>query len=114
MIQPEEQTDIILAEAYQAKESKRMLNPELWAGIALRLEWNQGYEHEILEDLRQEVAKLKLQILQKQEKKNVSLADAEVEANDLNKKFRLQGHKVTRIDEFVMLAKNNSKLAGGY
>ena len=58
--------------------------------------------------LRQTVAAEKFEILKKQEKKNVALADAEIEASDNYRLMREQESKVKRIEEFIRISKKNA------
>ena len=58
--------------------------------------------------LRQTVAAEKFEILKKQEKKNVALAEAEIEASDNYRLMREQESKVKRIEEFIRISKKNA------
>lgn len=100
-------SDTILHFLKDAVESKKILNPSLWGDSAFKLNLLLGDEHNILESLRQDVAKMRLEILQKQDKKNVAACDVEVGASDLFRLMRLQEHKVGRVEEFIKLAKKN-------
>ncbi len=62
-----------------------------------------------MEDMRQGVAQKKLDIMKGQEKRNVAAVDLEVQASDEYRLMRLQEHKVDRVEEFIRLAKKNSK-----
>lgn len=99
--------DDLLLELKGLAESQKMLNPSLWADYGFRLESLLGEEHLKLEDLRQDVAKMKLETMKKQEKRNIAAVMLEVEADDLYRVMKLQEHKCDRIEEFVKLAKKN-------
>lgn len=101
-------TDTILGFLKEAVESKRVLNDEVWLDAAFKLTVLLGDEHIILEDRRQAVARMKLDVMQKQEKRNVAAAELEISASDEYREMRLQEHKVDRIEEFVKIAKKNA------
>lgn len=87
--------------------AKRTINPELWLDISFRLNLLLDTEHTKLEDLRTDVARKKLEIMKRQEKRNVAAADLETEASDEYRELKLQEHKVDRIEEFIKIAKIN-------
>lgn len=99
--------DTILDFLRESVEKNRTLNPAVWLDAAFKLNLKLGPEHDLLEDLRVEVAKKKLEIMKAQDKRNVSAADLEIEASDEYKAFRLQEHKVDRVEEFIKIAKKN-------
>lgn len=101
-------SDTILTYLKEAVEAKRMLNPEMWLDAAFKLNILLGDEHLVLEELRQDVAKKKLDVMKGQEKRNVSAADLEIEASDEYRMMKLQEHKTDRIEEFIRLAKKNA------
>ena len=100
--------DTILDFLKDAVESKRVLNPNMWLEAAFKLTVLTADEHTKLEDLRQEVARFKLEIMKTQEKRNVAAAELETEASDLYRQMKLQEHKVDRIEELVRIAKANA------
>jgi hypothetical protein len=111
--------DTILGWLKEQVEQKRLIDPKIWGDAAFKLNLLQADEDSTMEGQRQDVAKLKLDILKAQvygnhsllpQKKNVALADAEVEATDLYRLMRLQEHKVERIKEFIKIAKKNSDI----
>jgi hypothetical protein len=107
---PEKVTaDLILNTLKTAIESKRMLNPKMWLESAFKLNLLVADEYEKLEDLRQEVARYKLDIMKGQDKRNVAAVQVEVEASDLHKRMRMQEHKCDQIEEFVRIAKKNGE-----
>jgi hypothetical protein len=101
-------TDTILGFLKDAVQSKRALNPDLWLDAAFKLNLLLADEHIALEDLRLAIAKTKLAILERQEKRNVSAADLEIEASEDYRTYKLQEHKVGRIEEFIKIAKKNA------
>lgn len=108
MYQEKIDADFILDTIKGLVESQKVLNPNVWMSAALKLNILLSDEHEKLEDLRSEVAKKKLEIMSKQEKRNVAAADTEIEASEIYKQMRLQEHKTDRIVEFIKLAKKQA------
>jgi len=105
---PKVTADTILGFLKEAVESKRMLNNEIWLDAAFKLNLLLGDEHALLEELRSEVAKKKLEIMKSQEKRNVAAAEMEIQATDEYRFSKLQEHKVDRIEEFIKIAKKNA------
>lgn len=101
-------SDTILSFLKDSVESKKMLNPSLWLESAFKLNLLLGDEHYQLENLRQDVAKAKLEVMKNQDKRNVAAAYLEIEATDEYRLMREQEHKVDRIEEFIKLAKKNA------
>lgn len=99
--------DDLLQELKGLAESQKMLNSKLMGDYGFTLEVLLGGEHTVLEELRQDVAKMKLELLKAQDKKNVAAVEIEVEASDEYRMFRLQEHKCERIEEFVKLCKKS-------
>jgi len=106
--------DTILNYLKEAVESKKVLSEEIWEDSALKLNMLLADEHLAMEDLRTDVAKKKFEILKAQEKRNVALAEAEVEAGDEYRIFRLQQHKVDRVEEFIKICKARAKSSRGF
>lgn len=106
--------DTILTFLAESVASKKVLNPELWVDAAFKLLVLLGDEHEKLETLRKAVAERKLNLMQGQDKRNVSAATLEVEATEEYREMKLQEHKVDRIEEFIRLAKIQAKTTAGY
>ena len=100
--------DSILTSLKDIVESKKMLDTEKWIEAAFFLNVLLGDEHAELESMRQGIAQKKLEILKAQEKRNVAAAELETEASDEYRLFRLQEHKVFRIEELIKIAKKNS------
>lgn len=102
-------TDTILDFLKEAVESKKQIPADLWIETALKLNLLLADEHIDLENYRSVVAGKKLEILKKQEKRNVSLAEDEIEASEEYRTMKLQEHRVDRIEEFIRLAKVQAK-----
>lgn len=86
-------------------ESKKMIPKEDWITVAGKLTLLRIDEARLLNQMRQSVARLKLGIIKGQEKKNVALADAEVESSEDYKLMRDQEDLIFSLDEFVRIAK---------
>lgn len=106
--------DTILDFLVSAVESKRMLNPELWLDSAAKLNVLIGKERITLEDMRQVVAKKKLEYLTSTEKRNVSEAKLRVEATDEYRDMKKQEAKCDQIEEFIRVAKIQARSAQGF
>lgn len=91
-------------------ETKKIVPREEWLKMAFRLE-SLRYDPEVklLNKMRREVALKRMEILGKQEKKNVALADAEIESLEIYQFARDQEEKIKTIDEIVRIAKKNSE-----
>lgn len=101
-------TNLILSYLKEKVEAKKQLPKEVWMDAAFKLNLLLADEHYLLEQLRQDVARKKLEIMKGQEKRNISAVDMEVNASDENRFFKLQEHKVDRVEEFIRIAKKNS------
>jgi hypothetical protein len=98
-------SDTILDWLKAAVASKKPISAQQWMDAALALNQLLADDHEALIAAEQEVAKLKLTILDAQAKRNVAAADAEVEASPEYGAMRRQKLKVERIEESIRLAK---------
>ena len=74
--------DTVLNWAREQVESKNMPSREVWLDIAFRLNLLKIEEAQLLNKMRQSVAKKKFEIMTGQAKRNVSAADLEVEITD--------------------------------
>lgn len=101
--------DTILEWARQQVESKNMPSREVWLDIAFRLNLLKMEEAQLLNKMRQAVAKRKYEVLKAQEKRNVAAAELEVEMTDEYRFMRDQEAKIEVITEFVRIAKKNSE-----
>lgn len=100
--------DTILNSLTSLVETQKMLNPKVWQEAAYDLNLLLGKEHIKMEELRQEVAKIKLGLLKAQDKRNVAAVELEIATMEIYKEMRLQEHKVDRIEEFIKIAKKNA------
>ncbi len=98
-------TDTILNWLKERVESKQPIPQDAWADAAFKLNLLLADEHHEMETMRSIVANMKLKILKAQEKRNVSLAEDEIEASEEYRQMKLQEHRVDRIEEFIKLAK---------
>lgn len=105
--------DNILQVIDEAGIAGRTLNPQMWLDIAHRLQVLLGAKANALEDMRQEVAKKKLEFLADMDRKNVAAADAMVEATDIYRDMKKLEWEVKRIEGFTNIAKLNARTAQG-
>ncbi len=104
--------DDILQELCKKVESGQSIPRDTWIGYAFKLNALILNQAELLESIRQQVALNKLEALNRQieakEKRNVSMAELEVEATDEYRKMRIEETKFEQIKEFIRIAKKNS------
>lgn len=91
-------------------EEKSPISPVLWLDSAQKLNVLLGDENDLLYNLEQSVAKLKLQFLNGQDKVNVSEAKMRVEATDEYRMAKTQKAKIEQIQEFIRLAKHQATM----
>lgn len=101
-----------LKEKVEKKEAQ--FDSNFFVETALKLNLLLGDEQDALAELAQEVAKKKLEILNSQEKRNVSEAKLRIEADPIYLRYKKQDMKCQRIEEFVRLAKKMSDRASGF
>ena len=101
-------SDFILGRLKELVESKTSIAKEIWLEVAFKLNLLRIDEAQLSNKMRQAVAVKKFEILKKQEKKNVSLMEVEVEAGDEYRFMKDQEDKIYSIDEFIRIAKKNS------
>ncbi len=87
------------------------VNKETWLNAAFTLELLRPDETILLNKMRQEIAKKKLEILKSQSKKNVAATEIEIETLDEYRIMKDQEDLVNTLDEFVKIAKKNSETA---
>lgn len=97
----------------EAAREKKQLNPSHWAEAAMKLNVLLIDDEKKLQDLRQRVAEMKLKYLDAMEKKSVAEAELRVEATPEYHEMRVQESKVARAEEFIRLAKLNTRTAQG-
>lgn len=91
--------------------SARMINPEMWGDIALKVEIAWSTTSELLEDKKSELAKIELQNLQ--ESKSVAEAKLKTAAREEYKEVKKLENKLTHLKELVRIAKQNQRTAQG-
>lgn len=89
-------------------EAGKKIPQDKWLDAAFALNVLLLDEVEKLENLRLELAKYKVGILELQEKKNVSWAEMTASATDLHKQSKIQEAKVEQIKEMIRIAKKNA------
>lgn len=100
--------DALLSDLKRLREEGKPIPKEVWLNAAFDLNLFRLDESEKLNLLRQQVAQRKLAALNRQEKRNVAAADAEIEATDEFRMMRDQETKLDIIAEFVRIAKINA------
>ena len=101
-------TDEILETLKVLVESRKIIPRDEWLRIAFQLNLLEIDEKKLFNQMRQAVAKKKLEIYSKQEKRSVAACDLEVEASDEFKFMRDQEAKIEAISQFVMISKKSS------
>lgn len=102
-----------LKEAVENKDRK-ILDPQQWIEASFRLNLLLGDEVSLLADMRQIVAKMKLDYLNESEKINVSEARIKAEVTDDYKEMKKQEAKIKQIEEFIRIAKLQARSEGGF
>lgn len=95
----------IIKELEGYAESENPVAPSKWLDCAQRLNILSSSEFDLLIQLQQRVARLKLQILNSQTKRNVAAVNLEVEASQEYAEMNRQQALIDRINEFIRLAK---------
>jgi hypothetical protein len=85
------------------------VNKETWLNAAFTLELLRPDETILLNKMRQEIAKKKLEILKGQSKKNVAAAEIEIETLDEYRIMKDQEDLIETLDEFVKISKKNAE-----
>jgi hypothetical protein len=101
-------TDTIMGFLKENIEEKRPLFPEIFADAAAKLNVLIGDEVDLLADLQQKVAQLKVDLLEQD--KSVAEAKVRVEATDEYKQMVKQSAKIKQIEEFIRIMKIRSRL----
>ena len=97
--------DKILTSINEEVAKGKIIDKDRWLNLAFSLNTFLYDESSKLYGMKQKVAKMKHEILKTQEKKNVALADAEIEATDEYRDARIQEARVAQIMEFIRIAK---------
>lgn len=102
-------SDVILGYLKELVESKKSIAKEEWLNCAFKLNLLRIDEAQLLNKMRQTVAKKKFEIMKAQDKKNVAAVEVEIDASDECLYMRDQEDKVEIISEFIRIAKKNSE-----
>lgn len=102
--------DTIIDFLKEQVEQKLPLSPSVWLDAAMKLNVLLADEHDILFDLQQKVANKRVDVLQEDEKGNVSRAKMYVEASDEYRDMNKQKAKIERIEEFIRLSKVQARM----
>lgn len=86
-------------------ESQKIIPKEEWLNVAFKLNLLRLDETQLLNKMKQEIARKKVEIMKGQEKKNVAACEVEVESLDEFKIMRDQEDLIYSVDEFIRLAK---------
>lgn len=100
--------DTILADIHNRVEARLSISRDQWLDAAFYLNSFFTVESKILNGMRQEVAKAKLDVLASQEKRSVALAELEVEASDVYRLMKDQEAKLDAIQEYIRIAKKSA------
>lgn len=111
---PEITSDTILDFLKEKVATKSPLNPEMWLDAAAKLNLLLGDEMDTLADLKQKVANIKLEFLERSEKRNVSEARLRTEATEEYRLMKKQEAKCDRIEEFIRIAKLMARKEGNF
>lgn len=107
-------SETILQYIKNAIETKTPLDSEVWLDAASKLNIFLGDELDKLSVMKNNVAKKRLEILNKMEKRNVSEAKISIEASDEYLEMQKQENLCDVIQEFIRIAKIQSRKEGGY
>jgi hypothetical protein len=111
MIDTTKTCDTIMDELQKKVQDSTPVAPSEWVDYAQELLVLLGEEHRKLWNMAQGVAQMKIKYLEQQEKRNVSEVNMRVEATDEYREMRMQEAKVSRIEEYIRLAKHRAKMA---
>ena len=103
-------SDTILDYMKGLVESKTPIARETWLEVAFKLVLLRLDEAKLYNKMRKAVAEKKLEILKNQEKKNVSLADVEIESLSEYQFLKDQEDKLYTIDELVRVSKKSADI----
>ena len=92
------------------EQKKADFDTEFWLKASMTLTILLPIEIGKLYDLQKEVSKLKLEELEKQEKKNVSQVKMIVEASDVYRDMKVQEYKIKQIEEIVRVSKLQARI----
>lgn len=110
----ESQTDVILNWIKDKVEQKKAdFDVNFWLEVAMKLTILLPDEIGRLYDYQKVVAEMRLDILGKQEKRNVSEVKMIIEASDVYRDMKKQEAKLKVIEEIVRIAKIQARLNSG-
>lgn len=101
-------TDTIINWAKERVENSKPISKDEWLDMSFKLNLLILSAVESLEQLRQNVAIRKLDVMKGQDKRNVAAADLEIEATNEYKEMKIAEAKVEQIKEFIRISKLNS------
>jgi hypothetical protein len=100
--------DKMLTRLKEVTEQKEVIAPSKWIDIANKLNALLGSEHDILFDLQQKVAQLKVDCITRGD--SAAAAKMKVEASLEHKEAQKQKAKIERVEEFIRIAKIQARL----
>lgn len=106
-------TDTIIDFLQERVENKEPIHASIWLDAAQKLNILIGDEHDLLFDLQQQVANMKVRYyedIKEGEKPNVSKAKMYIETSDVYREMNKQKAKISRIEEFIRIAKIQARL----
>ncbi len=107
-------TDVILEWIKDKVENRKAdFDSEFWMDVSMKLIILLPDEIAKLYDLQKIVAQKRLDIYDKQEKKNVSEAKMRIEAMDEYRDMRIQEAKLKQVEEIVRIAKIQARINSG-
>lgn len=100
--------DLIINQVREWIENKKVIGPSIWLDAAEKMNVLLGDEHDKLFGLYQKVAIAKRELLEKGS--TVASAKVMIEATDDFREMQTQKAKISRIEEFIRLAKIQARL----
>lgn len=91
-------------------EQKIPVSREAWMEVAFKLDILRIDEAKLYNTMRQSVAKMKNEIYDAQEKKNVAAVEMKIEASDEYRLMRDQEALIYSIDEMIRVAKKSADI----
>ena len=106
-------TEFIIGSLQALVEAGKSFDPSVWINSAFKLNILLMDEVDKMLDLEQQVAKMRHEYIEKQDKKNKAAADAFVESTDEYRAMRRQEELIEVIKEQIRLAKKQSDRHAG-
>ena len=107
-------TNTILDYLKEAIKNKTPLDPDTWLDAAGKLNILLSDELDMLADMRQKVAQIKLGFLEESDTTNVSAAKLKTDATDEYRDMEKQKAKCSIIEEMIRIAKVQARKEGGF